>query len=153
MTRRQCFSSRLCRDDGGSLVELSLTLPLFFLLLFGAVDFGRAYYLAMEIAGAAHAGAEYGAQNPTDTAGMQAAATADAPDVPGLTVTMPSYGCECSDGTSFSANCTTTPMCTTNVVYRVTVSVSATYKPIIPWPEIPSSMILSNSATMRSGGS
>lgn len=153
MMVRKGFISHLSREDGGSLVELSLTLPLFFLLLFGAVDFGRAYYLAMEVAGAAHAGAEYGAQNPTDTTGMQAAATADAPDVPGLTVTTPSYGCECSDGTLFSASCTTTPSCTTNVVYRVTVPVSVKYKPLIPWPMIPSSMTISNSATMRSGGS
>ena len=150
---RKVLISRLKKDDGGSLVELALTLPLLLLLLFGAVDFGRAYYLAMEIAGAAHAGAEYGAQNPTDTTGMQAAARADAPDVPGLTVTTPSYGCECSDGTLFSASCTTTPSCTTNVVYRVTVPVSVTYKPLIPWPMIPSSMTISNSATMRSGGS
>ena len=153
MMIRKGFISHLSREDGGSLIELSLTLPLFFLLLFGAVDFGRAYYLAMEIAGAAHAGAEYGAQNPTDTTGMQAAARADAPDVPGLTVTTPSYGCECSDGTLFSASCTTTPSCTTNVVYRVTVPVSVKYKPLIPWPMIPSSMTISNSATMRSGGS
>ncbi|MGA8043023.1 MAG: pilus assembly protein, partial [Terracidiphilus sp.] len=83
----------------------------------------------------------------------QAAAQADAPDVPGLTVATPTYGCECSDGTAFSASCTTTPTCAYNVVYRVTVSVSASYKPMIPWPGIPSSMTLTNSATMRSGGS
>jgi Flp pilus assembly protein TadG len=152
MRHNKAFSV-LSAEHGGSLVEMALTLPLLFLLLFGAIDFGRAYYLAMEIAGAAHAGAEYGAQYPTDTAGMQAAATADAPDVPSLTVATPSYGCECSNGTSFSASCTTTPTCTTNVVYRATVSVSATYKPIIPWPKLPSSISLSSSATMRSGGS
>ncbi len=134
-------------------MEMALSLPLLLLVLFGAVDFGRAYYLAMEVAGAAHAGAEYGAQNPTDTAGMQTAATSDAPDVPGLTVTTPSYGCECSDGTSFSASCVTTPACTTNVVYRVTVAVSANYKPIIPWTGIASSIKIVDSATMRSGGS
>lgn len=143
----------MTEEHGASLVEMALVLPLLFLVLFGAVDFGRAYYLAMEIAGAAHAGAEYGAQNPTDTAGIQAAAQADAPDVPGLTVTTPTYGCECSDGTAFSLSCTTTPTCAYNVVYRVTVSVSASYKPMIPWPGIPSSMTLTNSATMRSGGS
>lgn len=150
--RLRCAFLSMSTEHGGSLIEMALTLPLFFLLLFGAVDFGRAYYLAMEIAGAAHAGAEYGVQNPTDTSGMQAAAVADAPDVPNLTVTTPSYGCECSDGTLFSANCTAAPSCTTNVVYRVTVSVAAIYKPIIPWPGIASSMQIRNSATMRSGG-
>lgn len=151
--RRTRTMSAIFAENGGSLVEMALTLPLLFLLLFGAVDFGRAYYLAMEVAGAAHAGAEYGAQNPTDIAGIRTAALTDAPDVPGLTVSTPSFGCECSDGTSFSASCTVAPSCTYNVVYRVTVSVSASYKPLIPWPSIPSSMTLTNSATMRSGGS
>lgn len=140
-------------ETGSSLVELALTLPIFLLLLMAAVDFGRVYYLAMEVAGAAHAGAEYGVQSPTDITGIKAAATADAPDVPNLSVTTPTYGCECADGTGYSASCSNSPTCSANVVYRVTVSVSATYKPIFPWPYIPSSMVLSNSATMRSGGS
>lgn len=135
-------------------MELAMVLPLLMLLLMGAVDFGRAFYLAMEISGAAQAGAEYGTQNPTDTLGMSAAAQYDAPDVPNLVVTTPTYGCECAGGTGFSANCASTPSCpSSNVVYRVTVKVSATYSPWFPWPKIPSSMSLSSSATMRSATS
>jgi Flp pilus assembly protein TadG len=142
----------LLQDErGASLVELAVILPLFLLLLAGAMDFGRAYFLAVEIAGAARAGAEYGAQNPSDTAGITKAVQVDAPDVAGLSVGTPTYGCECSDGTLFSGSCTAKPSCTYNVVYRVTVTVSATYKPIFPWPKIPSSMALSSTATMRSG--
>lgn len=140
-------------DNGSSLVELSLVAPFLILLLLGAVDFGRAYFLGMEVAGAAHAGAEYGAQNPTDTTGIRTAATNDAPDVPNLTIATPTYGCECSDGTSYSASCSTTPTCSSNVVYRVKVTATATYSPWFPWPGIPSSMTLTNSAIMRSGGS
>lgn len=146
-----CRISLLQDERGASLVELAVILPLFLLLLAGAVDFGRAYFLAVEIAGAARAGAEYGAQNPTDTAGITKAVQVDAPDVAGLSVGTPSYGCECSDGTSFSSSCAAKPTCTYNVVYRVTVTVSATYTPIFPWPKIPSSMALSSTATMRSG--
>lgn len=142
----------LCGDEGASLLELALTMPLLLLLLVAATDFGRAYYLAMEVAGAAHAGAEYGFQNPTDTTGIQAAAKDDAPDVPNLTVATPAYGCECSDGTSYSASCTATPSCLNNVVYTVKVTVSTTFKPLLPWPGIPSAFSLSNSATMRGGG-
>ena len=142
---------RLFRDQrGASLVELAFVMPLFLLLLFGAVDFGRAYFLANELAGAAHAGAEYGAQDPSDTTGITAAARADAPDVPGLSVGTPSYGCECSDGTSYSANCASTPTCTYNAVYRVSVTVSATYSPLFPWPGVPSSVTLTSTAVMRS---
>lgn len=140
-------------DHGSSLVEVALVAPTLILLLVGTVDFGRAYYLATEVAGAAHAGAEYGVQAPTDTAGMKAAAIADAPDVPSLTVATPTFGCECSDGTKYSASCASKPSCSTNVVYAVKVSVSASYKPMFPWPGLPSRVQLANTAVMRCGGS
>ena len=141
-------------EDGGSLVELAMLLPLFVVLLLGAVDFGRAYYLAIEVAGAAQAGAAYGSQNPTDTTGMTNAAQADAPNVQNLTVGTPTYGCECSDGTNYSASCSSTPSCSSNnVVYRVKVTVQGSYAPLLPWPGIPSTMSLRSSASMRSAGS
>ncbi len=148
---------RFFRDErGASLVELAALLPLFLLLLFGAIDFARAYYLTTEIAAAAHAAAAYGAQNPTDITGMKNAANDNAG--PGLTLSFanstPTYGCECSDGTDYSASCTTTPTCTsTTEVYRVNVTVTATYSPLFPWPKIPSSMTFTSTASMRSAGS
>jgi hypothetical protein len=36
-------------------------------------------------------------------------------------------------------------------VYWVKVKASAIYNPVFPWPGIPSSITISNSATMRSG--
>jgi len=148
---------QLLRDEqGASLVELALLLPLFVLLMFGAVDFGRALYLSIEVSGAAHAAAMYGSQNPTDTTGMQSAAQYDAPNVPNLSVGTPTYGCECADGSSYSVSCATSPTScpnNLNVVYRVNVTVTATYSPLFPWPKIPSSMSFSSSASMRSAGS
>ena len=142
-------------EHGASLVEMAILLPLFVLLLLVAVDAGRAFYLAIEVAGAARSAAIYGSWNPTDTTGMQTAAQDDAPDVPNLSVGTPSYGCECPDGTSYSASCTTgLPTCSDgSAVYRVNVTVTGTYSPIIPWPGIPSSISLSSSASMRSPGS
>lgn len=142
-------------ERGASLVEMAALLPFFLLLLFGAIDFGRAYYLTTEVAGAAHAAAAYGAQNPTDITGMKNAANDNAP---GVTLTFanstPTYGCECSDGTGYSQSCTTAPTCTsTTEVYRVNITVSATYSPLFPWPRIPSSMSFSSTASMRSAGS
>ena len=148
--------SRSLRDEAGaSLVELALVLPLFMLLTFGAVDFGRAFYLAIEVAGAARAGASYGSQNPNDTTGIQTSAQNAAPNVPDLSVATPTYGCECADGTNYSASCSVTPSCSggLNYVYRVNVTVTGTYTPLVRWPGIPSSMTLSNSASMRSAGS
>ncbi len=142
-------------DTGASLVEMALVLPLFLLLTFGAVDFGRAMYLAIEVAGAARAGASYGSQNPNDTTGIQTSAQIAAPNVPNLSVATPTYRCECADGTSYSASCLVTPSCTggLNYVYRVNVTVTGSYTPLVSWPGIPSSMTLSNSASMRSAGS
>ena len=136
-------------EAGNSLVETGLFLPLLLLLLMGVADFGRAYYLAIEVAGAAHAGAVYGAQNITDTTGMQNAAKLNSPDVAGLVATG-TWGCECSDGTASSASCTITPTCSVNVVYYAKVNTTVTYHPIMPWKGINSSMILTGSTTMRS---
>jgi Flp pilus assembly protein TadG len=143
----------ILRDDrGSSLVEMAAMLPLFLLLLFGAIDFGRAYYLTTEIAGAAHAAAVYGSQNPTDTTGMKTVAQDDAPNVPNLSVATPTYGCECPDGSSYGSTCPSSSTCTGSV-YRVNVTVTGTYSPLFPWPRIPSSMSFSSTASMRSGGS
>jgi Flp pilus assembly protein TadG len=153
MRKRNRFL-QLRGEHGASLVELALLLPFFLLLTFGAVDFGRAFYLAIEVAGAAHAAAVYGSQNPTDTTGMQNAAQDDAPNVPNLSVGTATYGCECSDGSSYSASCVSKPSCPTNTeVYRVNVTVKANYTTLFPWPGIPKSMSLSSSASMRSAGS
>jgi Flp pilus assembly protein TadG len=154
MKKRNRFD--LVRDErGSSVVEMIVVLPLFLLLLLGAVDLGRAFFLEIEVAGAAHAGAIYGSQYPNDTTGMTTAAQDDAPNVPNLSVTTPTYGCECADGTGYSATCTVTPTCGSGVneVYRVNVTVTANYTPLFAWPGIPSSMAFSSSASMRSAGS
>ena len=137
-------------ESGSSLVEMAVIMPVLTLLLFGVVDFGRAYYLTIELAGAARAGAMYGSQYPTDSSGVTNATTLNAPDVPGIGSSN-SWGCECSDGSGRTASCTSTPSCTANVVYYVTVKATASYTPLFPWPGVPSPISLSGSSTMRSG--
>jgi len=138
----------LRRDRAQSLAEMAFILPFLCLVLFGLIDFGRAYYLGIEVTNAAYAGAAYGAVNSTDIAGMESIATTDAANIPNMTATA-TYGCECSDGTNQVSECTTTPSCPNNVVNYVTVTTSATYKPIFPWPGIPSTLPLAGTATMR----
>jgi len=142
-------------ERGESLVELALVLPFLSLLLIGVIDFGRAYYFSIEVAGAAHTGALYGTQNPTDTPGMVSAALGDAPDVtsvPAMAMTATAtYGCECSDGTSAVALCATQPSCGVNVVNYVQVTTSATYTPLFHWPGIPASFPLQGQARLRAG--
>ena len=152
LRRRRSQSSR---QRGASLLELAVVLPILLLLSIGAVDFARAYYLGIEVASAARAGAQYGAQNAgttTDIAGMEAAATADASNVTGLTPSA-SWGCMCSDGSGQSASCGSPPSCGsgTQQVNYVTVNTQATYTPLIHWPGIPSTITLSNSVTYQAG--
>jgi Flp pilus assembly protein TadG len=128
--------------------------PIMLLLFAGAVDFGRWFYVSLQVTNAAHAGAEYGSLNPSDTAGISAAARASAPNVNLSTPTV-SWGCECSDGTSYSANCSPAPVCSagssrgSNVVHRVQVTTSAVYKTWMPWLVIPASFTIPETATMR----
>ena len=55
------------RDDGQSLVELALTLPLLLVMVLGVIDAGRAFYYVSAISNAAQVGAAYAASH-TDTA-------------------------------------------------------------------------------------
>jgi Flp pilus assembly protein TadG len=140
----------LRRSEGSSLIELALLLPMFLFLFVGAVDLGRLYYVSVEVTGASQAGALYGVQNPSDVSGMESASSAGASNLSGVT-TNATYGCECSDGTAASANCSLTPSCTYNYVNYVDVVTSAQYAPIFNYPGLPASMSVSRETRMRVG--
>jgi len=144
------------REAGASLAELALITPMFFLMLTGAVDFARAYYVSIEVSGAAQAGAAFGASHHTDTTGITAAAQGGASDIntSKLSVT-PSWGCECSNASVGSSNsslsCASPPTCSSStLVYWEKVTASTTYTPVFPWPGVPSSMAFTQTAVMRS---
>lgn len=135
-------------ERGSQLIELALVLPVLMLIFAGAVDFGRAWFLYMEVASAAEAGALYGLTNTTDITGMQSAALLDAPDLPGLSSTA-TYGSECSDGTSAVALNGTPPTCGTSVVQYVEVDTTATYQPLLPYPGFQNTFTLTGKSRMR----
>lgn len=140
-------------SSGQGLIETALTASLLCLLLLAAIDFGRAFYMVVELKGAAHAGAVYGTQYPTDTAGMVSVATNNEADLASAAQTPTAvYGCECSDGTDVSASCASTPSCSSSAseVYYVKVTAKANYSPLVPWPGIPSTMNMSETVEMRS---
>src|SRR5579863_9439048 len=143
--------TRLLRGEAGAaLIELAFLTPLFLVLLLGAYDFGRIFYLEMDIASAAQAGALYGSQNPSDTTGITTVVNDNKPSVSDLTLNAPTvaYGCECPDGSNYAAgtgSCPSQSTCSGAIsVCRVDVTVTGTYKPIFPWPGVPSSMTVSN---------
>src|ERR1700759_2276170 len=96
------FRRDLYGDKGQAFVELALVLPIFFLLLIGAVELGRLAYASIEVSNAARAGVAYAAQNHTtaqDATNIQLAATQDAPNIPSLAAaTSQSCACESSSG-------------------------------------------------------
>jgi Flp pilus assembly protein TadG len=142
------WTNRIRSEQASNLVEVSLLLPLLLVMIAGVVDLGRALYYSDALASAASAGAIYGSQAPTDITGMENTVDNDAAQVPEISAAA-SYGCECQDGSGKSASCSTSPSCSNGVVYYVTVTASSQFKPLVPWPGIPSSFSLSSSSTMR----
>jgi Flp pilus assembly protein TadG len=141
--------ARLRMEDGASsLIECALFLPMVLVLLLGSVDFGRAFYVNLEIEAAAEAGALYGVQNPSDTSGMQAAAVLDAPDI-NLLSTTATYGTECSDGTMITAANSAVPSCSVNAVTYVEVTTSMTYKPYFTYPGMGATWSLASKVHLR----
>jgi Flp pilus assembly protein TadG len=148
------FKPRAWASDAGSaLVELAVTLPLLVLVMVGAVDFARVFYMGMELTNAARAGAQYGAYDPAHSgniAGMQTAATGSI-NMTGVTATA-SRTCQCATGTgTFSAaTCTTTCPSGQHLVVTVTVTTSKTFTLLAgSVPGIPHSINLVRAATLR----
>jgi Flp pilus assembly protein TadG len=138
------------REEGSALIELALLLPVFLLLFMGTVDFGRGFFAAIEISAAAEAAATYGVQQPSDTAGIQAAAALGAANVNNVTTTV-ATGCQCSDGTSVQPGCATPPTnCPANLVTYIQVTTNASYVPMFKYPGLPSAYTLQSTAQMRS---
>ena len=51
----------LREEEGAAVVEFALVLPIFFLIVFGIIDFGRAFYTVNNIISAVREGSRYGA--------------------------------------------------------------------------------------------
>jgi Flp pilus assembly protein TadG len=138
-------------EKGSSLVELSLTVPVLALVLFGTIDFGRAFAMGIELSSAAEAGALFGVNNPTDTSGIQTASQADASSITGLK-TVASYGCECSDGSGATTSCSSIPTCAHNYVNYINVAATASYTFLLKYPGLPSSLTMTSQSRIRVGG-
>ena len=136
-------------QQGQSLIELALVLPMFVLLLLGAVEFARVTYAWTQITNAARIGVQYGAQNhvtANDSAGMQREALAEAPHVSGLTATA-SHFCACSSGGT--STCQSTDCSGSRVIEYVQVNTAATVDPLIYFNGARSTFNLTGKAVMR----
>jgi Flp pilus assembly protein TadG len=151
--RKQVIALDVGRQRGTSLVELAVLVTFLLLVTLGVIDFGRGFYVAIEVSNAANAGAAFGLQNPNDhnLDDIVRAAKNDAADttISATAVT----GCMCSDGSSQTpglATCNAQSVSCApghQVVAYVAVSTAATYTPMFPWPGVPGSIPLTGSAT------
>lgn len=148
------------RERGSALVELALGLPLLLLVLFGAADFARVFFSAMQLSNAARAGAQYGSAsivNSALTGPGQAieTTTTGAVNLTGITATAArTCACASDDGATFNASaCSATCAGGQHLAVFVTVTAQLTganaFKTISPFPGIPGSISLSRSATLR----
>ena len=155
MSNRSKAAGALARSERGqSVVELAVAIPVLVLLLIAGADIARGFYYAIEVSGAAYAGALYGAQNAGDTGGISTHATLEAANVPNLSVSS-SY-CTCDSPTPSGQTACASSLCadSPNTNY-VTVNTSAKFTPVFKWPGIPSSITLPGTAIMQvqqSGG-
>ena len=127
--------------------------PILVLLLLGAGDFGRVLYWSITLAQSARAGAQYGAQSSAAAAnstGIQQAALQDGQNITALggtiTVTSSRY-CQCEGGGAV-VNCADNDCAGAPEVY-VEVTATTTFKTLFPYPGIPNTVNLSNTATLR----
>jgi len=146
----------------GGLVAVFVLIP----ILLGSIDFGRAFYVSIEVANAAKAGAQYGAQSQADmadTTHIAAVAEAEAPDVSTTCGTgknacwvsgypTSSWGCECSTTATAGGGTVGSTSCTCpggHVVDFVLVTTKATYTPMFNLFGWFKPITLNSSAKMR----
>jgi Flp pilus assembly protein TadG len=144
-------------SSGQGAVELALAMPLLVLLLFVVCQFARVFYVAMGVASAARAGVQYGAQSyvkAVDTTGMNAAATSDGRNIPGITASSTHFcmcdGAQCSPSQSDPCvvSCSAPPSTCTEPKVFVQVTTTATFRTGVSWG-LPSTIPLSSVAVLQ----
>ena len=138
----------ICSNGGGAALEFAVALPVLILILIGAADFGRVYYMSLAVSNAARAGAEYGAwssANSVDSVGQTNFAKQDGVEAGAITVTA-QRACRCG---STVAACTT--MCAGYGAPKVFVSVTASriINLLLPYPGVPNNIVVARTATFR----
>ncbi len=131
---------------GQSFLEMAIITPAILTLLIAVGDYARVFYQAQEVANAARAGAQYGAQNLTtsvDTTGIASAATSDASNISGLTASSSVY-CTCSG----SVVACSPPGCSAPKAF-VKVTTKATFTTAFNWYLLPSSTPLTSTTILQ----
>jgi Flp pilus assembly protein TadG len=150
------LASLLSREEGQSIVELSIMAPLLVVLMVGAVDVGSFIYGGIEVGNAAHAAVQYGAQSMSlvmDSAGIAAAGTADAKQLTAFRMSAPTTYCACDSNQSVTVSCSqTSPAPCPSPDRRdlfLKVTASSTFTPIFHYPGLPGSLVISRTSIQQ----
>lgn len=88
------------REGGAALVEFAIVLPLLVMLVFGIIEFGRAYNAQISLTHAAREGAREYAITQDPAAGIYAAQVAAAPSINWTQITFTTSACDPGQPTS-----------------------------------------------------
>lgn len=146
---------------GAALIEFALVTPLLIMVLIGLIEVGRLTYFSIEVANAAHAGAQYGALSYQNAggSGMSVAAQNDGQNSISDLQTIADYVCACWNP-STAAETPTAPTqaacgvsCATggHMVTYAQVSVTGTIHALFDYTAvgIPNQWAVTRVATMR----
>jgi hypothetical protein len=130
-------------ERGQGLVEFSLAITIFLVLVMGVVDLGRAVYQLNGVTETARTLARVASVHPGSTLGnspeVSQALAAQRGIVPGLST--PTYTCVGLDGTAISGACRPGDW--------VRVSVDSTFTPVTPLATLLGTIVLNGSASAR----
>lgn len=138
-------------EAGQSLVETAVTLPVLFTVMLGCAQLAQVAYASIEVANAAKAAVQYGAQGTgqaQDTPGIKAAALNETTDVLSSLTTTPALSIVCSNGT-VPATTSNTDCSTSSIEWVLTVTTQGTFTPFVKVPGLPSSYTLHGFAVQR----
>jgi hypothetical protein len=145
-----CARNRLA-ERGQSVAEIALVTPMLLLLVIGTIEIGRFAYYGIEVANAARAGVQYGAQSLADSkdlAGITLAARHDAPEVSSLSVTSQDR-CACSNSPADYVGCPARACAPGHALVFLEVETTAKIQPLFRYPGLPSTFNASGQAIMR----
>ena len=128
--------------DGSVAAEFALVAPLLALIAAGIADFGLLATKSASLAGTTRIGAQYARQHQLDTGGIEKSMQSAMGFVPALTFPAGFVrSCRCDDGTPIACaeSCATVGRPGPNRV-SIRISASQGFTPLVPWPEIPSSL-------------
>jgi hypothetical protein len=122
----------------------------------GAVDVGGFMYGGIEVGNGARAGVHYGTQSieaAADTAGISAAAAADAKQLTSFQVLPPTLYCACDGDQGVTVSCTqTSPVLCPSPDRRdifLKVTASTAFTPMLRYPGLPSKLTITRSAIQQ----